>query len=102
MGRFVPLHDVRSDFALGEFPHTAAKLLLLFSKTEFHGLLGKLLVLAISRQAFAYLMILHERPSRSSSLKAAFSISTMSGMDVSMSQISYWRPLYSYGVGSLH
>src|SRR5437870_1965942 len=24
MGRFIPLHHVRCDFALGEFPHTAA------------------------------------------------------------------------------
>jgi len=34
MRRFVPTPYVRSDFALGEFPHTAAKVLLLFGEAE--------------------------------------------------------------------
>ena len=33
---FVPLHHVRSDFALGEFAHGAAELLLFVGKREFH------------------------------------------------------------------
>ena len=61
MGRFIPLHHVRGNFSLGEFPHTAAKLLLFFSETEFHGLLSSPLRLAINRQILAYFMILHDR-----------------------------------------
>src|SRR5260370_6307205 len=61
MRRFVPLHHVRSDFALGEFPHTAAKVLLFLGEAEFHSLLGSLWVVAMPRQSFACL-ILHERP----------------------------------------
>jgi hypothetical protein len=51
---------VRSDFALGEFPHTAAKVLLFFGEAEFHSFLGRLRVVAMPRQLFACL-ILHER-----------------------------------------
>jgi len=35
-----PFHRVRSDLALGEFPHAAAKVLLFFGEAEFHGFLG--------------------------------------------------------------
>ena len=35
MGSLVPLHDVRSDLPLGELPHAAAKLLLLFGVAIF-------------------------------------------------------------------
>src|ERR1700704_5604918 len=64
MRRFVPLHHVRSDFALCEFPHTPAKVLLFIGEAEFHSLLSSLWLVAIRRQKFSYNLILHERRHR--------------------------------------
>jgi hypothetical protein len=36
MRDFVPFHDVRSDFAFGEFTNTAAELVLLIGKVKVH------------------------------------------------------------------
>ena len=40
MGGFVPLHDVRSDFALGKFANTFAQVVLFVGKREIHASLA--------------------------------------------------------------